>query len=187
MFVSETFNNRGIMIEELAKIRPSSTMLSVIGYRTSSGELADYQIAFHMSYANALKKSIAAVESYTPTNDLEIRAQSEVLESYKASLLKVQTEPLEVIGDHYERVIVEGSPVKGIKVHSESGKLHLFGLLVYKRVRETGVFKPTNKQPLTVIKDQLRAMGPVGRFRQFIIAPENVEKISVERMTLVPE
>lgn len=176
------------VIETLSKIRPSSTFLSIRGYRSAeSGELADYQLSFHMSYESALERSIAALEVYVPENDLEVLAKNELLASYRNSLLKVQSEPLEVVGEHYQRIIVDNKPVKGIKIHSETGKLHLFGLLVNKRVREPGTFKATNKKPMTIIKDKLRKLGPLNKFRQFIIDPSHVEAINVENVTIIPE
>jgi hypothetical protein len=177
------------VIQELSKIRASSTFLSLRGYRSAeSGELADFQISFHMSYASALERSILALEAIVPGDDLQAKAKQELLSSYKKSLDKVKSEPLEVLGDHYERVTdSSGNHIKGVKIHRESGKLHLFGLLVNKTVREPGVYKKTNKQALTVEKDKLRQGLPVERFRQFIIDPAHVEAINVERMTIIPE
>lgn len=175
------------IIETLSAIRPSSTFLSLKGYRSESGELADYQIAFHMSYGSALERSILHLEAVVPAIDLEAQAKSELLASYRKSLARVESEPLELVGDHYDRVMVEGAHVKGIKIHRESGKLHLFGLLIRKTVREPGEWKATNKRPLTVAKDKLRKGLPVERFRQFIIDPSQLEAIRVEKMVIVPE
>lgn len=176
------------IIATLATLRPSSTFLSLRGYRSAeSGELADYQIAFHMSYASALRRSIEAVEAHVPEDALHATAKEEVLASYRASLAKIEAGE-EPVGDAYDRVTsADGSHVKGIKIHRESGKLHLFGLLVRKTVREPGTFKASNKRPLTEAKDALRKLGPVSRFRQFVIDPSHVECIAVENMTVVPE
>jgi hypothetical protein len=175
------------ILDTLSTLRPSSTFLSLRGYRSAeSGELADYQIAFHMSYANALERSIEAVEAYVPASDIEATAKGEVLASYRASLAKIEAgdEPL---GDAYDRIVgADGQHVKGVKLHRETGKLHLFGLLVRKTVREPGTFKASNKRPLTVAKDKLRGLGPVAKFRQFIVDTGHVECIAVERMTIVP-
>ena len=177
------------IVATLATLRASSTFLTVRGYRSSeSGELADYQVAFHMSYENALVASIAKVSAFVPSTEIEEQAKREVLASYAASLTKVRTEELPVEGEVYDRILNdEGTHVKGVKIHRESGKLHLFGLLVNKRVREAGTFKTTNKRPLTVAKDKLRKLGPVGKFRQFIIDPAHVEGLAVERMVLTPD
>lgn len=176
------------IIATLATLRPASTFLSLRGYRSAeSGELADYQIAFHMSYKSALERSILAVEAHVPADDIEVQAKGEVLASYRASLAKIEAGE-EPVGDAYDRVTdADGAHVKGVKIHRESGKLHLFGLLVNKRVREPGTFKAVNKKPLTVAKDKLRKLGPVAKFRQFIIDPAHVECIAVEKMEIAPE
>ena len=176
------------LYETLSALRPSSTFVSVRGYRSAeSGELADYQIAFHMSYGAALRRSIEAVEAYVPADDTEAQAKGEVLASYRTSLDKVENEPLEVVGEHYDRIVVDGAHVKGVKIHRDSGKLHLFGLLVRKTVREPGSFKEVKSKPLTVAKNKLRKLGPVAKFRQFIFDPAHVECIAVERMVIEPE
>lgn len=173
----------------LAKLRPSSTFLSLKGYLSAtSGEIADHTICFHMSYGNALERSILMLEAFIPADDLEAQAKSELLASYAKSLDKVKSEPLEVVGDVYDRVLdTEGNHIKGIKVHRESGDLHIFGLAHSKRVIKPGTYKEVKSRPLTIAKDKLRKGLPVERFRQFIVKPGQVEEIRVESLTLLPE
>jgi hypothetical protein len=177
------------IIETLATIRQSSTFLTLKGYKSAtSGEVADHQIVFHMSYQSALEKSITALETVIPADDLEAQAKSELLASYQKSLDKVRTEPLEVVGDHYDRVLdAEGNHIKGCKVHRESGELHLFGLALRKTVLIPGTYKEVKSRPLTLAKDKLRKGLPVERFRQFIIKPGQVEEIRIENLSLLPE
>lgn len=175
------------IVEALSSIRPSSTFLSLRGYRSESGELADYQLAFHMSYKSALERSIAAVEAHVPADDLEAQAKSEVLASYRASLAKIEAGE-EPENDVYDRVLdATGTPIKGIKYHRESGKLHLYGLLVRKATIEPGNRKEVKSRPLTIAKDALRKLGPVSRFRQFIVDPAHVSVVVVEGQTLTPD
>ena len=176
------------IIDTLSKVRPSSTFLSLRGYRSAeSGELADYQLAFHMSYGAALRRSIEAVEAHVPCDDLHATAKAEVLASYRSSLAKIESGE-ESVGDAYDRVLdAEGTPIKGIKYHRETGKLHLYGLLVRKATIEPGTYKSSNKRPLTIAKDALRKLGPVSRFRQFIIDPSHVSVVVVEGQTLTPD
>lgn len=173
----------------LATIRPSATFLSIKGYKSAtSGEVADHTICFHMSYGSALERSIALLSEVVPADDLEAQAKSELLASYQKSLDKVTTEPLEVVGDHYDRVLdAEGAPIKGIKIHKESGALHLFGLAHRKVVHTKGTFKEVKSRPLTIAKDRLRKSLPVEKFRQFIIAPGSFEEMRVENLSLLPE
>lgn len=176
------------IVAALASIRPSSTFIVLRGYRPEAGGSADYTINFHASYANALERSILAAEAFVPADDLEAQAKAEVLASYNASLDKVRNEPLEVVGDHYDRVLSEdGSPVKGIKLHRESGHLLIQGLLVRKTVREAAPEKKTAKRPLTVAKDKVRGLGPVSRWVTFRVDPAKLEGIAVEGAVLSPE
>lgn len=172
------------LVDKLATIRPDSTFLSIRGYiSATSGEIANFQIAFHMSYKNALERSVIALEATIPENDIQSLAKTELLASYAKSLDKINNEPLEILGEHYDRVLdLEGNPIKGIKFHSETGNLHLFGLLVKKTVLVTGTHKPVNKRPLTIEKDILSKELPVSRFRQFIIKPGSYNEIRVENM-----
>lgn len=174
-------------IAELGKLRPSSTFLNLHGYRAESGEVADFNIIFHISYENALKKSVAILEGVLPENDLQAQAKLECLESFKNSLNNAATIPVEEIDDAYTRFMDEdGKYIKGVKLHTASQTLHLYGLVHQKVTLVPGVYKKVNSKALTIEKDKLRRMCPVSRFRQFVILPSRVEKISVQGLSLLP-
>lgn len=174
-------------VSELAKLRTSSTFLSVMGYRNEYSEVADYSIVFHISYENALKRSLLALESVVPADDLEAQAKRELVDGYQKSLTKLATTPVEEIDDAYTHFVDDnGSYIKGVKVHTETGALHLYGLLNAKRILIPGQYPLSNKRPLTKAKDKLRKLCPVGRFRQFKIVPDRVESISVENLMFLP-
>jgi hypothetical protein len=140
-----------------------------------------------MSYENALKRSIAALEPVVPENDLEVRAKRELIDGYQASLTKMATTPVEEIDDAYTRFFDEnGVYIKGVKLHTLSGALHLYGLVNAKRIIIPGQYKKTNKRDLTKAKDKLRKLCPVDKFRQFKILPSQVDQISVESLALLP-
>jgi hypothetical protein len=179
--------NQGQFVSELSKLRPAATFLSLIGYRNEASEVADYSIIFHMSYANALRRSLVALESIVPSDDLGAIAKQELQVSYQASLDKMATTPVEEIDDNYTRFFDDdGSYVKGIKLHTETNALHIYGLVNHKRVLMPGQYKKTNRRPLTIAKDKLRKLCPVNRFRQFKITPNQVDRISVENLSLLP-
>jgi hypothetical protein len=171
---------------ELSKIRSSSTFLSLRGYRSQSSEIADYTLCFHMSYKNALEKSIATLEAMSLSNDIDRQAREELLASYRKSLSN--PEPIEERESAYDYFVNDdGSTVKGIKIHRDTGTLHIYGLLHQKRVLMPGIpKKPINSKPLTIAKRRLESVCSVGRFRQFKITSENVDSISVENMNLLP-
>lgn len=172
---------------ELGRLRPSSTFLTLLAYRNEASEVADYSIVFHMSYQNALRRSLAVLKTVVPDSDYQSIAKKELVASYQASLDKMATTPIEEIEDGYTRFFDEdGNYIKGVKLHRASGALHLYGLVNHKRVLTPGQYKQTNRRPLTIAKDQLRRLCPVNKFRQFKIVPNQVDRISVENLSLLP-
>jgi hypothetical protein len=178
--------NKTQFVAELSKLRPSSTFLTLKGYRNEFSEVADYSIVFHMSYQNALVKSISTLEQYIPQNDLEVYAKNELLDSFNASLNKIAEIPIEEIEDGYTRFYDNGKYIKGVKLHNASDTLHLYGLVSQKKVIIPGFYPKKNKRALTIAKDKLRHMCPTGKFRQFKILPQNVDLIKVENISLLP-
>ncbi len=174
-------------VAELGKLRPSATFLSLLGYRNSHGEVADYSIVFHISYENALRRSLQHLQTVNPTDDLSRQAHRELIDGYQKSLTKLALTPVEEIDDAYTRFFDEaGNYIKGVKLHTETSTLHLYGLLNSKRVLIPGQYPNRNKRALTIAKDKLRKSCPVEKFRQFRITHNEVEAIRVERMELLP-
>ncbi len=175
-------------VSELANLRTGSTFLNLKGYRSETGELADYNIIFHMSYANALKRSVATLEALVPETPLQATAKHEVLTSFHASILKDETTPIEDLDDAYTRFMdSDGKHIKGVKMHTETGELYIYGLAHQKVVREPGKpRKPVKSAELTIEKEKLRKKCVVSKFRQFKITPDKLESISVENLSLLP-
>jgi len=174
-------------VEELSKLRPSATFLSLSGYRNEHSEVADYSIVFHISYESALKRSVAALESIVPTDALQSLAKQELIDGYNTSLSKIAMTPIEEIDDAYTRFFdSDGSYIKGVKLHTASDILHLYGFINSKRVIIPGRYPQYNKKDLTKAKDELRKLCPVDKFRQFKLHPTQVDRISVEHLSLLP-
>jgi len=172
---------------ELSKLRPSATFLSLRGYRNEHSEVADYNIVFHISYENALKRSIAILESIVPTDTLQALAKQELIDGYNSSINKIALTSIEEIDDAYTRFFdSNGNYIKGVKLHTSSHTLHLYGFVNHKRILIPGQYPKRNKRDLTKAKDALRKMCPVNKFRQFKITPSQVDCISVENLSLLP-
>jgi hypothetical protein len=184
--VKKTMDNLQF-VTELAKLRSASTFLTLKGYKNEASEVADYNIVFHMSYENALKKSLEVLSNFTTTTDLEKLAKLDLMSSFAKSLGKMANIPVEEIDDAYTRFFDDdGDYIKGVKMHTATGTLHLYGLVVNKKVYMPGMYTKTNKKPLTIAKDKLRYLTPVGKFRQFKITSSQVDSISVENLSLLP-
>jgi len=174
-------------VAELGKLRTSSTFLTLKGYRSESGEVSDFSIVFHISYKNALLRSIAKLEALVPADELEAQAKEECLSSFMESLDRIQSTPIEEADDTYRHFTdSNGTYIKGVKLHEETNTLHLYGLVVHKKVLMPGLHKTKNRKPLTAAKNRLRRMCPVGSFRQFKINPDQLDSISVENLFFFP-
>ncbi len=179
--------DRKQFVEELSKLRPSATFLSLSGYRNEHSEVSDYSIVFHISYENALRRSLAALEAVVPTDTLHALAKQELIDGYNKSINKIALTPIEEIDDAYTRFFdSDGTYIKGVKLHTSSNTLHLYGFVNAKRVLIPGQYPSRNKRDLTKAKDDLRKLCPVEKFRQFRITPAQVDRISVENFSLLP-
>jgi hypothetical protein len=179
--------NKEQFVEELSQLRPASTFLTLRGYRNGVDEVADYSVAFHISYRTALEKSIQILNRMKLRTPLEQMARQELTESFRKSLTKMEETLVEDIEDGYTRFFDDdGNHIKGVKMHNATTTLHLYGLVVHKRVTTPGIYPHVNSRPLTIAKDKLRYLTPVGKFRQFRITPQQVEQISVENLSLLP-
>jgi hypothetical protein len=178
--------NQKEFVSELSKLQQSATFLTLVGYRNDYSEIADYSIVFHMSYENALKRSIAALESFVPLDSMQAIAKEELIDGYTSSLKKMAHTLIEEIDDAYTRFFdSNGKYIKGIKLHTKTNALHLYGLVNFKRVIMPGHYPQHNKRELTIAKDKLRKICPVSKFRQFKIIPSQVDNIKVQHLSLL--
>lgn len=180
-------NSQLEFVAELSKLRPTSTFLTLKSYRNNHSEVSDYSIVFNISYKSALEKSLLALHSVVPANDIEALAKRELIESYTQSLTNLETVPFEELEDHYQGFKDEqGKYIKGIKLHTETQTLHLYGLVAHKKVLVPGTYPVKNKRELTKAKDKLRKLCPVDKFRQFKINADQLDGISVQNLVLLP-
>ncbi len=176
--------NKIDFINTFARFRPCSTFIQLHHYKNDLGEIANYNLVFHINYHSAVKRSFDIINNnYVPSSKLEHQAMDEMLDTYQASLSKSH-----LADKHYSSVTSEtGEIVKGLKQHKETGALYLYGAVVHKHVITPGNSKRIgNKNPLTVIKDHLRMMTPLSKFRQFKISADSLQKISAQKLEIIP-
>ncbi len=172
-------------VAEISKLKPGSTFMCIKGYRSESGKVADYSLVFNMSYTNALKRSIDTVNAMSLGTDLERQARDELIASWTKSLSNPEkVEEREPAYTYYTDP--DGKPINGIKLHTATNTLHLYGLVAQQREYLSGMYKPVNSKPLTIAKKKLTSLTACGKFRQFKITPENVDSINVQGLELLP-
>lgn len=170
-------------VDELAKLRPSATFLSLVGYCNEHNEVANYNIVFHIDYNSALEKSINFLKEYKTSSKLEEKVRKELIKSYSASLKKNKKSNPDNNNSYQEVLDNEGNVIKGIKLHVPTSTYHLYGFLNSKHVVKEGSYPVRNKLELTIAKDKLRKLVPVSKFRQFRINPKQLEKVNVEKLS----
>lgn len=174
-------------VTELSKLNPSSTFLSVMGYRNAHSEIANYSIVFHMSYPNALKRSIKMLEEMNPPTAAENFVREDLLSSFRTSLNNAIVNPIEERLDGYRHFKdADGNYIKGVKLHVKTGTLHLYGLLAQKRVIMPGRYPVRNESAFSKAKRQMQRLTPAGKFRQFKMLPSQVDHIAVLDLKLLP-
>jgi hypothetical protein len=171
------------ILSAFARIRPSSTFLILNGYKSKSGEVTNRTISFHVSYTSALQRSIAGLESMGVLFGIEEVARQELLASYSKSLASGSA----AIEYPYSAVYSEGKPIIGVKAHRETQTVYLYGMQIADKKR---VLVPADypakdtRAAKTIAKNRLSAQLPVSKWRTFILSPETIREIRVEKMRL---
>ncbi len=169
------------------QIQPGATMLAVREYTNNYDEVSDFSIVFHIDYLNAVKRSLQIINALQPKSILEEVARRELIESYLETL-SGQGNSRDTNSHAYEPIKDgTGTIVKGVRWHSNYTRIYLYGLLVWKKILSPGQYKETNRAPLTIVKDSLRRLTPVDRFRQFILIQDRFKSIGVVKMTLTDQ
>lgn len=177
----------------LSEMRSNSTFLTVHHYINNYGEIADFSIAFHVNYMTAIRRAKTLLLDYLPKADHCIgrpfsidhlqRAREELLESYSNTLTGYN--PLATSADSYDGIIgKDKKSIPGIKLHRKQDVIHLWGFGLHKRILLTGTYPPDNRMPLTIAKQYIRRMTPLGRFVQFKLEAGKFQRFVVEGMTI---
>lgn len=128
-----------------------------------SGEKARHTVALGVSLEKAYKRDIAILRGKRPQlTGVMAQACDELIASLEKSLaVGIGNNPAYTCADVYSPVCA------GVKVHKESGEVHVYGFSVAKKVLAPGVFKAVNSSEKTKAKDALRRTLKSGKFRQF--------------------
>lgn len=179
--------NQQQFVAELSKLRPASMFLTLLGYRNTYSEIADYSLVFHFSYENAVKRSLALLQELTPQDALQELAQESIIDRLKLSAKRLSKSSIEELDDVYEYFVNEdGEYIKGIRSHRKTGVLYLYGLVNSKRVLMPGYYPDRNETDQALAKRKLYQTLPVSKFRSFILTTNHLNSISVEGLNLLP-
>lgn len=145
-----------------------------------TGEIARYTLNLNFSYTQLVEKSITELEilmaENSDWNDLQKQAANEVM----ASLLK--TREAHAKGEQNTDYTKRGQYIhigNGINMNTTDNSIQLFGRKINKVVIQPSQYKKVNSKPLTIEKEKIRKMLPVGQFKEFSLDAGQVEQMKV--------
>ena len=167
-----------IKINAIDQLRASTEkgcrFMSFLYTTKGTGETSKYQINFGVDYHNACAQDKIALESYIPTNDLEVTAKDEMLQSLTETL----TLGVSSSYTNADKFVPIG---KGMRQHIETNELYVWGFVQSKEqvAPPTNPKKPVNSRPLTLAKKAIEKACDFKRlkFGQFILNPEHIAGI----------
>ena len=169
-------------LKKLSKVTNRSTFMSIIGYKNSSAEIADYSIIYNVDYKELLNRSIKKLQSLYLTEEENI-AREEIISSFRNSIKNIES--ADSNDPNYDRLLIGKKYLKGVKLHKKSGIIYICGIVVHKKVTIPGFYKKSSDSK-KLAKTRLRDMCPVSKFRQFKITVDQIDHISVQNISLLP-
>ena len=162
-----------------------------ITYTNKQGEKSRYLVNLGISYGKAKSLDIQTLESMNiatiDTHSLDKDAV-ELLETARIELIKSFKNPNEAKsrGQKDAYTIVSNT----IKIHNATGNIHIYAMRMKKTILVKGEYPQTQyaysgARPLTRAKNMLRLKYlRTGKYRQFIITPEQLESVRVNSKTM---
>lgn len=172
---------------DLIATTAAKTRLMVITYTTAkTGEVARYTLIPGASFANLYTGDLKVLEAlFARLNrmfpaSIYTKAAGELLSSRAVSMEGgIGNNPAATSAHAYTQV------APGLKVHNDTGHLHVTGVLVKKITLTPGVHKPVKSSDLTKAKNRIRRRLPSGKIRQFPMP--GITRLAAEGEVLVIE
>ncbi len=168
-----------------------SKFVGIKAYRSStSGEVADHVIVANFSYKKAVKKDLAKLQT---AKDSDYSAIAEKF-GFSIDLIKQAIEKLSTsfINNLNPETASKGSTsqsdaylriTKSIKLHIESGMLHIYGLTIpeSKVIISEGEYKKVNSKELTLCQNAVKKYFDftTTKYRNFVISPDQLSAVNI--------
>jgi len=175
----------------------SQEAIMIRGYQDSHDGVQNVILNTAASYLDLVRQSIAFMR-FIPTAeiveqtgiDAEIceQARAELVASMKNTLAKAETGESNDAYTHSAANKANGKDTykslsHGVKLHRETGTLHVTGMLVDRQVVVEPTYPPTNKRAKTVAKDAFKKRLPTSKWRQYKLTSTNVEAVVIGEQT----
>ena len=151
------------------KVKNSPTGVSFVSvkeYENKANEISNYLINVGVSLENAKNSDIEYLEKLD-VQKCETVICKNLLEEARLALIKALKKPNENRSNGQKNAYT--TITKGVRLHNETNRLHVYGFFVKKDVIVKGVYKKVNSRPLTIAKNFLRKNMKSTKFRTMIL------------------
>jgi len=143
-------------------------------YRNAQGELSKQLIVSGISYENCLMNDFNSLQANQSTIfeklektysiDLITLAYNNLYSSLEKRLSNPETKA-KLLAEKDSTIVRSQAQIdaythvaKGIKVHNDTNEIHVFGLVVKKRVLEAVEYKETKSKELTIVQNKIKKL-----------------------------
>ncbi len=173
-----------------------ASFVGIKGYTSSTtGEVANHVVIANFSYGNAVEKDLKALDNATDADVQAIANKGFSVDLVKTAIAKLadafrknmnpETQSAQSLAqkDAYLNI----SPC--IKLHIETGKLHIYALAHSKVVLIKGEYKTVNSRELTLCQNEVKKYFnfSTAKYRNFIVEPSQLSGVNIsgEKVVLV--
>lgn len=157
------------------------SFVSIRNYTNSTNEVSNNLINVGINYETAKQKDITFLLDLK-FKDHEFKSDKETLETARQELIAAFVKPNENRSNGQKDAY---TPIfAGVKVHNETGVLYIYGYRENKTVLVKGEYKTVKSAPLTIAKNELRALLKTGKFTQFALEVGNELRANGETLEL---
>ncbi len=178
----------------------NSNIFYIEGYTNTHGEKSRLVVDISVDYMDVVRASLEKLENIDPADivvktGIELGVCVNALNKVRASLENTiqngagNNENYTHSAENREDgVPTYESVVHGIKLHTESGNLHVQGLLVSKQIITPGEYPVVNSRALTIAQNAIKKELPISNWRQYKLAEDgNFEAIMSNGKTILKE
>lgn len=177
------------LVENMILTVSNGSKFTGLTYTNSKGETSEYIININISYGNAVKKDIAALQNITPEQMEEIQSKNELftlemiqknIQTLLDSFLKNQNkETASNKSIAQNEAYINLTPC--LRYNFETGLLYLHGAKEHKKVIVPIEYKPVNSRIDTLCKGTIKKVLKFSteKYRQFIITPDQLKRVKM--------
>ncbi len=157
------------------------SFVSIKNYTNKQNETSNNLINVGINYESAKAKDIEFLENLDLTTH-NFKNPIDLLKEAKEELILAFLAPNENRSTGQQNTYT--NILKGVKIHNQTGVLYLYGYREQKTILVKGDYKPIKSAPLTIAKNELRALLRTGKFTQFALEIGNTIKTNGETLEL---